>query len=312
MIKKNLLIVLLIINIFFSSKVLSEKIIILYKVENTPVTNLEIKNEISYLLLINENLRNVDQDDLVEYAKQSILKETIKKLELKKYYEFGKNPQVVNKYLKILINNLNLENQDQFNQLISSVNLTNEYIEKKIEVEFLWNNLIFKIYNEKIAIDEKKIRETLKKKISNQSNEIDEYLLYQIIFSGNNKDDLDKKYMKIIESIEQIGFENTANIFSDTNSSNIGGRIGWLNENQLSDKILQEINKLNVNEYSNPINISNGKLILMLKEKRKTNKNLSIDDELKKIINKEKNDQLEEFSLIHYKKIELKTNIYEN
>ena len=108
MIKKNLLIVLLIINIFFSSKVLSEKIIILYKVENTPVTNLEIKNEISYLLLINENLRNVDQDDLVEYAKQSILKETIKKLELKKYYEFGKNPQVVNKYLKILINNLNL------------------------------------------------------------------------------------------------------------------------------------------------------------------------------------------------------------
>ena len=55
-----------------------------------------------------------------------------------------------------------------------------------------------------------------------------------------------------------------------------------------------------------------GKLILFLKNKRQAKMELSFDDELKKIINIERNRQLDQFSSIYYKKVEINTKIYDN
>ena len=145
-----------------------------------------------------------------------------------------------------------------------------------------------------------------------QSNEIDEFLLYEIIFSGNSSAEIKNKYNNIEKSISEIGFENTASIYSDTTSSKTGGKIGWINENQLSDIILKNIKNLELGDYSKPINVSNGTMILMVKDKRKISKIISIEEEFKKLIIKEKNDQLNQFSNIHYKKLELNTEINEN
>ena len=310
--KKKFLLIFIFINLIFIPKIFAQKISIIYIIENTPITNIEIKKEISYLLLINSSLREVDQNTLNEFAVRSVIREKIKEIELKKFFVFGKNENVVNDYINNLIRDLNLENKNQFNQLLEEINLDENFIKRKIEIELLWNNHIYKLYNEKININEELLKENLAEQINTQSNEIDEFLLYEIIFSGNNSAELKNKYNNIEKSINEIGFENTANIYSDAISSKTGGKIGWINENQLSNIILKNIKNLELGSYSKPINVSNGVMLLLVKDKRKISKIISMEEEFKKLVIKEKNDQLNQFSTIHYKKLELKTEINEN
>ena len=107
--------------------------------------------------------------------------------------------------------------------------------------------------------------------------------------------------------LEKIGFENTANIFSISNSSKNGGLIGWINELQLSSKVRNEINKLEIGQVSKPIKIQNGYLLIKINDKKEFKENINIEDQLTKLANKEKNRQLNTFSNIFYKR--LKKNI---
>ena len=124
-------------------------------------------------------------------------------------------------------------------------------------------------------------------------------------------EDFKKEHEKIKKSIEEIGFESTANIFSNSSSAKLGGKIGWVNENQLSKSIINNIQNLNLGEYSESINIPSGNIILMIKDKREIKNNLSLEDELKKAISKETNKQFTQYSSIYFKKVELNTQIYE-
>ena len=45
-----------------------------------------------------------------------------------------------------------------------------------------------------------------------------------------------KKFNKIKKSIDENGFENTASIFSISDSSKTGGKLGWIKENSLIKK----------------------------------------------------------------------------
>ena len=290
---------------------LGEKVSIIYVIENEPITNVAISNEIKYLLLINKKLNEVSKEDMVQYASKSILREKIKEVELKKYYTFGKNNKIVDQNLNAFMQKLNITNDDIFNNLINEIGLSKKFIKKKIEIEFLWNQLIVQLYGDKISIDENKLRNKLKKKINSSSNLLREYLLYEITFSPNTMEDFKEEYEKIKKSIEEIGFESSANILSNSSSAKLGGKIGWVNENQLSKSIINNIQNLNLGEYSKPINISSGNIILMIKDKREIKNNLSLEDELKKAISNEADKQFSQFSSIYFKKVELNTKIYE-
>ncbi len=295
----------------FQSRAIPEKVSIIYVVENQPITNVEINNEIKYLLLINPKLKEIDKETLVKYASKSILKEKIKELEIIKYYKFGKNEKIVKNNLNRMMLNLNITEENEFNSLLSSIDLSKKFLSKKIEIELIWNRLIYEMYKDKLVIDEEKIKEKLKTTINNQADKINEYNLSEILFSPKTTSDLDADIQKITKSIQDIGFENTANIFSISNSSKFGGEIGWINENQLSKIVLGKIEKLNIGEITDPINVPSGKLILFLKDKRQVKNDLSLEDQLSKKINSERNKQLNSFSAIYYKKIELDTKIYE-
>ena len=310
--KFNLFLSILIFVFFISSnKSFSQKVSIIYVVENTPITNIEINNEINYLLLINQELRKIDKKSLVQYASKSILKEKIKEIEVKKYFEFGQNHKIINGNLNKLMSSLNIKNENEFNKLLAELNLSRNFLSKKIEIELIWNRLIYEMYKDKITINEEKIKKNLEININDQSNKIDEFLLYEILFSPNTTSDLEIELSKIKKSINDVGFENTANIFSVSSSSKFGGKIGWVNKNHLSKTIIDTIQKLDLGMYSDPINVPTGKLILMIKDKRKVENNLSLEEELSKIITAEKNKQLNQFSSIYYKKVELDTEIYE-
>ena len=299
--------------IFFSlsKNSFSEKISIVYTVDNNPITNIEIKNEITYLKLINRDLNNMDDKSLVIYASKSILREKIKELEIKKYFKTGMNDEVVKQNLVRLLDTLGLENINEFNNLLSDLKLEIEFVKNKIEVELLWNQLIFEKYKNKLSINEDKINKDLKTKIKNEENEITEYNLSEILFTPTSKIMEKEDLEKIKKSINEIGFENTAIIYSISNTSSSGGNIGWLKKTQLSKEISTIIENLDIGEISEAINTPAGKLLLILKNKRKVKKEINFKEELNNALIIEKNKQLNQFSSIYFKKVELNTIINE-
>ncbi len=297
--------------LFYSQNSFSQKVSIVYTVENTPVTSIEIQNEITYLKLINKKLNDVDDKTLVVYATKSILKEKIKEIEISKFFKFGYNDEIVSQNLKKLILSLGIDNIYEFENLLVSLGLGNKFIKKKIEIELLWNQLIFENYKNKISIDKNKIKEQLQTKIKNENYQIDEYKLSEILFSPTSKSSEQEEIKKIKKSIDEVGFKNTAIIYSLSNTSSAGGNIGWIKSTQLSKNIINKIENLNVGEISDAINVPAGKLILYLIDKRKVKEEISFEKELEKAIQAERNKQLNQFSTIYFKKIELNTTINE-
>tara|TARA_Y100000310_G_scaffold100775_1_gene98657 strand:- start:1630 stop:2571 length:942 start_codon:yes stop_codon:yes gene_type:complete len=309
MIKLRLIIILFFL-IFFSflNSTISEEVLIKFKIDNEIVTNLDIINEENYLMSLNNNLKNISKNNLRELAKNSLIREKIKKKELLKYFDFKKANQFVDKVVAELYQKLNFKNKDEFKIYLSNFNLKLKDVNEKLKIETLWNQLIFDKFNGQVTIDAKKIEENLKKQLLHNKNYIEKYNLSEIFYKLEANENLDNKYNLISNSIKNNGFQNTANLFSLSDSSKFGGNIGWIDKTQLNEKIVAEINQIKSGQLTNPIEINNGFLILKINKKEKIEKKINFEEELNKLIAVEKNNQLNQFSLIYFNKV--KQNIY--
>ena len=261
--------------------------------------------------MLNDSLRQLEDKDLIKYASKSIIKEKVKKVEIQKNFQLGQNEKQVKDQLDNYIKKLNLTNET-FQDLLNQFGITKKYLEEKIEIEFLWNRLVYSKYKDKVIINKEAIKQKLKKDLENPENFLDEFLLYEILFSPSSKSDFENDKVEIQKSIDEIGFENSAKIYSESDSAKLGGKIGWVNENQVSKNILSNIRGINIGEYTQPIIVPGGYLIIYLEDKKKSKLELSFDDELNKILKSELNRQLDQYSLIFYKKTEINTKIYDN
>ena len=291
-------------NIFTSIVQASNNVFIVMKVNNEIITNININEEYRYLIALNTDLKSLKKEEIFNLAKNSFLREKIKENELKKYFKLNQSSKYIDQTIKNLYGSLNISSEIEFKKYLSVYNLTIEDVKKKLEIEVLWNELIYKKFHKQIDIDEEKI----KKKI-NENKIQKNYLLSEIFFSGENKEKINEKYNLIKKSISEIGFKNTANMYSLTASAKIGGSIGWIGENQLTKKVVNEINKLQVGEFTKPINMPGGLIILKLDEKADKKISLDFDSEFKKLIAYEKNRQLNQFSKIYFNKLKFNTKI---
>ena len=287
-----------------------QEISIIYTVDNVPITSNQVKNEISYLKIVNENLNKMDDKSLVVYASKSIIREKIKELEISKYFKFGLNDKIVEQNLSNFISKMGLNSLDDFKKILKNSDLSVDYVKKKIEIELLWNNLIYEKYKNKLSIDVDKIKEDLKFKIENQ-NKVEEYKLAEILFTPQSKSTEIDEIEEIKDSIKKIGFESSAIAYSISNTASKGGNIGWLKKTQLSKNILKEVENLSIGQTTEVLNSPAGKLILMLQDKREVNEEISFEEELKKATLIERNKQLNQFSSIYFKKVEINTIINE-
>ena len=291
-------------NIFTNIVQASNNAFIVMKINNEIITNININEEYRYLIALNTDLKSLKKEEIFNLAKNSFLREKIKENELKKYFKLNQSSKYIDQTIKNLYSSLNISSEIEFKKYLSVYNLSIEDIKKKIEIEVLWNQLIYEKFHGQIDIDEEKI----KKKI-NENKIQKNYLLSEIFFSGENKEKIDEKYNLIKKSISEIGFKNTANIYSLTESAKIGGSIGWIGENQLAKKVVNEINKLQIGEFTKPINIPGGVIILKLDEKEDKKISLDFDSEFKKLIEYEKNKQLNQFSTVYFNKLKFNTKI---
>ena len=222
---------------FNSAKAIETKII--HNIQNEIITNVDIKNEFKYLLALNNNLKKLEKEKILVIANNSIIKEKIKKIELLKYF---KKIEINTNFLEQLIKNIytrqGLKSLEEFEIYLKDYNLTINDIKKKITIDALWNQLVVQKYQSKVEINEEKIY----KKITKANNNLTkEYELAEIIFEIKNKAEIQKKYEEIVNNIKEVGFENTASMYSFAESSKIGGDLGWIKESSLNNKIKKKL-----------------------------------------------------------------------
>ena len=295
---KILILLILLFNFNYNnSSAIESKIIV--KINDNIITNIDIKNEANYLRALNPNLKTLKENKIFEIAKSSLIREKIKELETSRL-----NQNIISKdYLESIIEkiykNIGLKSKNEFIDHIANFKISISSVEKKLTNEALWNQLIYQKFYPKIKVDENKIKNEIKsyKQYSNS------YLLYEILFSAKENEKSINLYNRIEKSINENGFENTASIFSISDSSKTGGRLGWIDESSVNKKILKEISVLKIGEYTKPILLPGGFLILKVDDKKSVEKKIDIENELIQRIKATQNEQLNQYSIIFFNKI---------
>ncbi len=312
--KKLIKFLIIFLNIFLVSTDLfaSQKIQILYKVNNSIVTNVDINNELNYLVSLNTKLKDLGKNEVSEIAKESLIRERIKLNEIKKFFLLEKyeNDPLINNILKSLYTDINLNNLDEFQSYLSNFDITIDEVKEKLKIEILWNQLITRKFQNQINIDENEIRQKVKDEKINYK-EIIEYDLSEIVLAPQNEKLFNEKLKKVMDTINFYGFETAANKFSISDTSKFGGNIGKVKENQIAKILKDEIQKLKINEFSKPIYINNNYLIIKVNKKNIINEEFDENKIVDEIIKIEKDKQYKNYSQIYFNKIKLNAQIKE-
>ena len=281
-------------------KIVYSEVFIVAKVNQEIITNIDVDFEKKYLVSLNPNLKKLDQSRIIEYAKNSLINEKIKRIEIEKKYKIVTNETLLSKIIGDIYTSIGISSLAEFESYLSQNDIDIKRVKEKISIEIAWNDLVVKTFKNEIEINQ----DLLSKEVENFDKEmVDNLLLSEIIFTVKNKNDLELKYNEIKESINEIGFDETARIYSLSDSKKSGGNLGWIYKNQLSKEIRDELNGLSVGNYTKPIISSGGFLILKLNDIKTESIELNKQVQLQKMIEFERQRQFTRFSTLYYKRI---------
>ena len=296
---KKLIKILIIYYLLFINHVTAVENKILFKVNNHIITSVDILNEINYLSLINADLEKLDKQRIFEVSKNSLIREKIKEIDLKKkFIEIKLEEEYLNELIKSYSDKLGFENINDFYNMFKKNNIKIEIVRKKITIEAFWNQLIVDKFLKNVRINE----ESIKKILKNQKKQ-KEFLLSEILFSLETNDKLDSELKKIKKTILEEGFSKAALIHSISDTSNSGGKLDWINEASLNKKIKLALKDLKVGSYTKPILIPGGYLILKINDIKEVEREINFEKEFKKIKKVKINEQLNQMSNLYFNKI---------
>jgi peptidyl-prolyl cis-trans isomerase SurA len=304
---KIILYLFLILSILANKSLANENsVIIKLTINDQIITNYDLEKEKNYLSALNPKLQNIEKSRLLQLSRDSLIREKIKQKEIEKFYEIDYENEQINKIIENIFLNLNIQTINEFEIYLQKFDTTIPEIKKKISIEQVWNKLIFDLYNDKLLINDNVINKQLDEIFKNNLNK-KSFNLSEIVFTSKNKTEFNNTLAEIKNVINNNGFEEAAKIFSISNTAKSGGSLGWINENQLNEKIYSAIKNLNASQYSDPIITAGANIILMVnKIKDMEITDVNRKEEFQNIVNAEKNRQLNEFSVIHFKKLESK------
>jgi peptidyl-prolyl cis-trans isomerase SurA len=304
-IKINFFIIAYIVFFFTNLWALENKI--LFKVDNKIITSIDIYNELKYLEIINKEFKDTSQKKAFEIAKRSLIREKIKEIELSKVF---KELKVESEFLdKMIINyfkSFEINNISDFEIYFASKEINPDSIKKKISLEILWNQFIYSKFKENIKIDKELIRNDLLNK-----NKKKEFLLSEILFNLDKNEKLNDKIILLEREIKNNGFSKTALSYSNSDTANKGGKLGWVNETILNTKIKEKVKKTKVGNFTKPIVIPGGFLILKIEDVREVENISDLNLEINKVVKIKTNEQLNQFSNIYFNKVRKNTTINE-
>lgn len=296
------------INVLFFSNSFSKENKILFKVDNKIITSIDIYNEIKYLEIINDKqFQSLEQNKVIEIAKNSLIKEKIKEIELlKRFVSLEVDQNFLDEIILNYFKKNNIESIADFDEYFRDININPKVIRKKISIEILWNQLIYQIFNENIKID----NEAIKNEIKN-NNKIRELLLSEIVFTIDENEKLNDKFELIKERILNNSFSDAALIFSISESAKNGGNLGWIKETSINKKIKNEIKNMALGQHSKPLLIPGGFLIIKIEQERYVDVDADINKEFDLIVKEKTRDQLNQYSIIYLNKVKKNIQINE-
>ena len=284
------------------------EVFIVAKVNQEIITNIDLDFEKRYLVSLNPNLKKLDQNRIKEYAKNSLINEKIKKIEIEKIFKIVPNETLLSKVIADIYSSIGISSLSEFESYLSQNKIDIKRVKEKISIEIAWNDLIVKIFANEIEIDQNFLIQEIEKI---DEEKIDKLLISEIIFTINEKKELKPKYEEIKKSINEIGFEETARIYSLSDSKKSGGNLGWIYKNQLSKNVRESLNKIQIGGFTEPIVTSGGFLILKLNDLKTEDVKINKDAQLKKMIEFERERQFTRFSTLYYKRVFNNTEINE-
>ncbi|MDC0406621.1 peptidylprolyl isomerase [Candidatus Pelagibacter sp.] len=284
--------------IFFSISLAIENKI-LFKVNNEIITSIDILTELKYLGIINKDLEKTTKNQAFEIVKRSLIREKIKEIELKKLLkEIEVEEKFLNDVLIDYFKSINIKTISEFENFFTSKDINPNLIKKKISIEILWNQLIYSKFKQNVKIDRESIQNELLNNVKKK-----EFLLSEILFNINESEKLNDKIVLLKKEIKEKGFSQTALTYSISDTSNKGGKLGWVSETIMNKKIKNEVKKIKVGNYTNPIVIPGGFLIIKIEDIRELDNSSDLNDEIEKITKERTNEQLNQFSNIYFNKI---------
>ena len=162
-----------------------------YKVGDEIITNTDIIKEKNYLIFLRPELKNLTNDEIQKISKNSLIRELIKKKEVKRVFNDLDNEKIIEGIKIKLFSFKKVKSESEFLKLLSGANIDYEKVVEKMKYEAFWNELIFQKYNSLVKIDKDELKLNLKKKIS--ENKKYEYNLSEILFEIEKNENLQNK-----------------------------------------------------------------------------------------------------------------------
>ena len=280
--------------IFLKSEIDAFENKIVVKVDNEIITSVDILNEIDYLTFINKDLKKFEKEKIYEISKNSLIREKVKKIEvIKNFNEMKVDEQYLDAAIENYISKLNISSIESFINQINKYDLDIKDIKQRFTIELLWNQLIYKKYSNSVKVD----KELIKKEFQ-QTNKQKEFLLSEIVFNIKDSENIQDKYKLIANTINEQDFNRAAAIHSISNSANSGGLLGWIKQSSIDPKINNELKNISINQFTKPIIVPGGFLILKINNIRETEKKNNLEKEIELIFEDKINQQLNQFSNI--------------
>ena len=132
--KREIKLFCIIILIFFKNNLVfsNSEIEILFKVDNEIITNIDVEKEKRYLIALNNKLSEIPASQLNIIAKESLIKEIIKKKELNKFFDLNKTNEYSEKVAKNFYKRLNFKNEKEFESYLKNFNIKKNLYWKKL------------------------------------------------------------------------------------------------------------------------------------------------------------------------------------
>ena len=301
MYKKKMFIYLALIFFIFIKNTLSYENSIIAKIEKEIITSIDVENESKYLLILNENLKKFNEKEIFEISKRSIVREKIKNIEIKKKF---KNPNVpkdfIEQILKNIYQNIGIENLETFKKYLNENDIEYDYVKDKIEIETLWNELIVAKFSSEIKIDQDKIRQEL---ATNNKKYSKSFFVLEIFFDTSDSKKIQEIYSDIEKTIRDDGFNKAVLTYSSSSTASTRGELGWIQEEALNENLKNIFYEMNEGEYTKPITVPGGFLVLKIDKIKKEKINIDIEKKINEILKIKKDSQLNQFSKMYFNKI---------
>ena len=282
---------------------------IVSRVDNSIITTLDIYNKTNQLKFLNNKVNNLNQGSLYEIALQSLVRYKIKENYLVKQFKeiTITNFDYLNSIIENKYKNLGFDTSKEFQNEMVLKGINYENFKDELIIDLMWNQMIFEKYSSKLVINIESLKQQIKEK---KEKLIRSFKIKEIVYQVNNKKLINTKYQEIKKDILKNGFENSALRYSTSNTANVGGNLGWISEQSIDPKILEVINRTPIKNFSGPIRISSGFIILYIDDVKESTVSLDEEEELNQIINHKKKNHLDNFSNLYFQKIKKDVKIY--